>query len=602
VAPLLQLLLVLVIIIFAAKLAGHLSVRFGQPMVLGEILIGLILGPTLLNVVGHLEILAGTALGGEQTRLMATVEDLAHVGVIFLMFMAGMETNLKQLMSVGVTAFWAAIGGLVLPMALGFGAAMVFFQFDMAYLYPALFVGVILTATSVSISAQTLMELGQLKSKEGGTIIGAAVIDDVIGIIILSFVIAFKPAVTPPDKSHVETEIPWDHMVVEASHGGHTEHRHTLVDNIMAWLTDGHSETEIIHLKEEQAFIKSQIAALTHPAEFRAALDNGETMHDQFAGVMGFLEEMHIVEKPETEEAAAGEGGEEHQITPHEKELAMLAVRLSMTPMIEYQGLDAAELEKEVEHLGEKISTAEAKLKEASWGMIRIGILVTLMIVFFVVFMFVGFKYFEKWMAGLSGIHSTETVLAFAIAIGLGYAWAAEFIGSVAAITGSYMAGLIFAQTGFKHTIEEKMHTVTYSLFVPIFFISIGLMADARPIFAPLFGHGQMSLFWYAVAICILAVIGKVAGCWAGARATGFDNKESMRVGMGMVSRGEVGLIVAGVGLTAGVIATEQFSVMILMVLFTTLVTPILLKVSFPKIEDPRVLNDELGESDSLAQ
>jgi Kef-type K+ transport system membrane component KefB len=139
-------------------------------------------------------------------------------------------------------------------------------------------------------------------------------------------------------------------------------------------------------------------------------------------------------------------------------------------------------------------------------------------------------------------------------------------------------------------------------MFVPIFFISIGLMADARPIFAPLFGHGHMSLFWYAVAICVLAVIGKIGGCWIGAKATGFNAKESLRVGFGMVSRGEVGLIVAGVGLTAGVIATEQFSVMILMVLFTTLVTPILLKMSFPKIEDPRILNDELGETDSLSQ
>ncbi len=104
------------------------------------------------------------------------------------MFIAGMETDLAQMRQVGKVAFWAAFGGVLLPLA---GGSLVAVLFGLPLFWEGIFIGTILTATSVSISAQTLMEIGQLRSKEGSTILGAAVIDDVMGIVLLSLVVAF---------------------------------------------------------------------------------------------------------------------------------------------------------------------------------------------------------------------------------------------------------------------------------------------------------------------------------------------------------------------------------------------------------------------------
>ena len=173
----LQLLLLLVIIIVVAKAAGAISNKFGQPAVFGEIAIGLILGPTFLDMLGlpifH-EAVSHGASSSEHPSLLGVVTDLADVGVILLMFVAGMETDLERLRKVGGVAFSAAIGGVVLPMLGGIAVAR---AFGLGW-GESVFVGTILTATSVSISAQTLMELKALRSKEGATIIGAAVIDE----------------------------------------------------------------------------------------------------------------------------------------------------------------------------------------------------------------------------------------------------------------------------------------------------------------------------------------------------------------------------------------------------------------------------------------
>src|SRR5687768_2519993 len=163
----LQLLLLLALVITAAKAAGAAANRIGQPAVFGEILIGLLLGPTLLNVLGW------PLFAGNGDELRALISDLAEIGVLLLMFVAGLETDLEEMRRVGTVAFWAAFGGVVLP---------VFWE--------GVFIGTILTATSVSISAQTLIELGALRTREGSTILGAAVIDDVMGIIALSLVVA----------------------------------------------------------------------------------------------------------------------------------------------------------------------------------------------------------------------------------------------------------------------------------------------------------------------------------------------------------------------------------------------------------------------------
>ena len=164
---LLQILLLLALVVAAAKLAGAAATRIGQPAVFGELLIGLLLGPTVLNVLGwpaFSHAAAGTAEGGAPVPLIGLLTDLADVGVILLMLVAGLETDLDQMRKVGTAAFWSAAGGVVLPMIGGIATAA---AFGMPVFWTGIFVGTILTATSVSISAQVLMELGVLSSKVG---------------------------------------------------------------------------------------------------------------------------------------------------------------------------------------------------------------------------------------------------------------------------------------------------------------------------------------------------------------------------------------------------------------------------------------------------
>jgi Kef-type K+ transport system membrane component KefB len=334
--------------------------------------------------------------------LLAVVRDLADVGVILLMFVAGLETDLAEMRRVGKVAFWAAFGGVVLPMAGGIATALLF---GLPLYWEAIFIGTILTATSVSISAQTLMELGALRSREGATILGAAVIDDVMGIVVLSFVVAFA----------------------RASTGG------VDVGGV--------------------ALVVVRMAAY-------------------FA-------------------------------------VAVAAGRL-LTPLL-------------------------------------------------------------RWVDGLP---VTQAVLSGALVIALVYAWAAEYGGGVAAITGAYVAGVLIAQTPFKRQVDAGVHPLTYSIFVPLFFIGIGLQANGREL-------GDSVAF--TVALVVVAIAAKTVGSGVFSRACGFSTAESIRVGVGMISRGEVGLIVAGYGLANGLIGQPVFSASVIMVLVTTMVTPPLLRVTFPR-------------------
>jgi Kef-type K+ transport system membrane component KefB len=154
------------------------------------------------------------------------------------------------------------------------------------------------------------------------------------------------------------------------------------------------------------------------------------------------------------------------------------------------------------------------------------------------------------------------------------YAWAAEFIGAVAPITGAYIAGVLMAKTDFKRDIDAGIHPATYSMFVPVFFISIGLLANGREL-------GDRAAF--TIILVLVAVVGKVIGAGLFSRLSGFTNQESVRVGIGMISRGEVGLIVAGYGLSNGIISQQVFSASVIMVLVTTMITPPLLRLVFPR-------------------
>jgi Kef-type K+ transport system membrane component KefB len=402
----LQLLLLLALIIAAAKLAGALANRIGQPAVFGEILVGLLLGPTLLNMLGW-PLFAPPAPEVEPgAGLLAAVRDFAEIGVLLLMFVAGLETDVDELRRVGRVAFWSAFGGVVLPMAGGVATAA---AFGLPIFWEGLFIGTILTATSVSISAQTLIELGALRTREGSTILGAAVIDDVMGIIVLSLVVAFAKA----------------------------------------------ADT----------------------------------------------------------------------------------------------GVDAL-------------------------AVVLVGVRVA---VFFAAGVFAG-RWFTPLLRWATRLEVSQALLAAVLIVAFVYAWAAEYLGSVAAITGAYLAGVLVAQTPFKGQVDRGIHPLTYSMFVPIFFISIGLQANGREL-------GARAMF--TVVLVVVAIAAKALGCGLFARLFGFSTGESIRVGVGMISRGEVGLIAAGYGLANGIIGRDVFSASVIMVLATTMVTPPLLRLTFPRPPRP---------------
>jgi Kef-type K+ transport system membrane component KefB len=302
---------------------------------------------------------------------------------------------------VGKVAFWAAFGGVVLPLVAGAATAS---AFGFPLYWDGIFIGTILTATSVSISAQTLLEIGALRSREGATILGAAVIDDVMGIVLLSLIVALaKASASGVDVTQIATVV------------------------------------------------------LRLVVYFALAL-------------------------------AAGRGVS-----------AVLA-----------------------------------------------------------------------WARRLP---VSQGVLSAALVIAMVYAWAAESVGGVAAITGAYIAGVLIAQTKFKQDIDGGIHPLAYSMFVPVFFISIGLQANGRVL-------GDRVAF--TIALVAVAILAKAIGCAVSARWCGFTTQQSIRVGVGMISRGEVGLIVAGYGLAHGLIGRDVFSASVIVVLATTMVTPPLLRLVFP--------------------
>lgn len=386
----LQLVLVLAIIIFAAKAGGFAATRLKQPAVLGELIVGLLLGPSLINLFQ----LPPFANGHTQT----VIYELAEIGVIFLMFVAGLEVNLDEMLKSGKVALLAGNLGVIVPLVLGTALALAFGQ----SLNAAIFVGMILTATSVSISAQTLLELGVLRTKEGLALLGAAVVDDVVAILALSI----------------------------------------------------------------------------------------------------FL-------------AVAGIGDASRPVW-----LVLVAMTL-----------------------------------------------------FFVVAIFLAARFFEPLTHKIDKLPISEGLVSFVIIVTLLFAWAAEQVGGVAAITGAFIAGVFFGRTHFRHEIERKMHTITYSFFVPIFLVSIGLRANIWDI--------DSSSLIFLIALILVAIFSKVLGSGLGARLGGFDNLASFRVGLGMISRGEVGLIITTIGLNAGLVTAAEYSQVVIMVLATTLITPPLLRWAY---------------------
>lgn len=392
----LQLAFLIAVILLAAKAAGYLSVRLGQPSVLGVLLVGILLGPSLLDLL-QLPFIEGEKLG-------ETIKELGELGVLLLMFIAGLELHLNELTRNTKVSALAGIMGVVVPVGLGTGTGLLF-GFD---LDTALFLGLTLGATSVSISAQTLMELRVLRTRVGLGLLGAAVFDDVIVILFLSIFLAFAAGST---------------------------------------------------------------------------------------SVMGIL---------------------------------LILVR---------------------------------------------------MIIFITASAAFGLYVLPKLVRVTSKLPISQGVLSLAMVILLFYSVAAEVVGGMAAITGSFLAGLMFARCAEKEQLMKGVSALAYGLFVPIFFVSIGLAVNIRAM--------ESETLLLTGVIILVAIASKFFGSGLGARWAGFEWRESWQLGAGMVSRGEVGLIVANVGIGAGLITKSEFSVIVGMVLATTIVTPPMLRALFaePKKE-----------------
>ncbi|HZP01016.1 MAG TPA: cation:proton antiporter [Terriglobia bacterium] len=410
----LQVLLFISLLVLLSKALGGLSGRMGLPVVLGELLAGVVLGPTLINV-WRFSWFSGntTVLGTSPISLAAVMNVLAGLGVVVLMFLAGLETDLHMMKNTVGPAFWCATGGVLLPLLGGAALSRLSgFKWN-----EAVFVGTILTATSVSITAQTLMNLNKLRSKVGSTILGAAVIDDVLGLLVLSFVIALE-------------------MRTAQSPAG--------------WR--GITETV------------GRIAV--------------------FSGLTFWLGPMLI------------------------RLLFRQARRL----------------------------------------------------------------------------HGPHVAVAIALVICFLFAFLAESLGGMASITGAYLAGLFVAATPAHQEVIDDLRAMTNSFFGPLFFVSIGLEINARQL------GGHIGFFLVILAV---AILGKTVGCGLGTWANGFTAGDSLTVGVGMIPRGEVGLITASIGYTAGLVSTEVYSIVVVLVLATTLVTPLLLRYC-PGMREP---DAEMGSS-----
>ncbi len=391
-SPFLQFILVLVIIIPAAKLGGYLSNRLGQPAVLGELLAGILLGPSVINFLDWPFF--------TDSHLSDSVEHLAEIGVLMLMFIAGLDLHLTDLLRSGKVSALAGTLGVVVPLGMGFGLALGFSE----AVPSAIFIGLILAATSVSISAQTLMELKVLRSRVGISMLGSAVFDDILVILGMSVLVAF-------------------------SQGG--------------------ASTGL-------------------------------------ASVLGIVLQMVLY-------------------------IAIAAVL----------GL----------WLGPRLS---------------------------------------RWVDNLP---ISQGLIAFSFVVMLLYGWSAEILGSMAAITGAFLAGLVLARSPVKDRIEAGISSMAYGVFVPIFFVNVGLTANARQLDA--------EVFWFFLSMTGVAIVGKVLGAGLGARLAGFNWREALQLGVGMMSRGEVGLIVATVGVLEGLIGEEIFAAVVGVVIVTTLLTPPLLRALF---------------------
>lgn len=386
----------LALILLSTKLFGLLTKRFNMPQVVGALLAGVILGPAVLGVMGE----------------TAFIKEVAEIGVIVLMFCAGMETDIQELKNSGRASFIIALAGVLVPIVGGFAVAYFFNRPGMiesdatgTIFLQNMFIGVILTATSVSITVETLKEIGKLKTSSGNAILGAAIIDDILGIIALT---------------------------------------------IITSMADSSVNIVSVLLKIAAFFV--------------------------FAVIAGYL----------------------------------------------------------------------------------------------------FYKFYVNWFEKSGkGMHR-HSIVVFVFCLIMSYV-AEEWFG-VADITGAFIAGLIISCTQKTKYVAAKFDTLSYLLLSPVFFASIGLKVVLPDMNA--------TLVWFAVCLTLIAVITKIIGCGLGAKLCKYSGKDCVRIGVGMISRGEVALIVASKGEAVGLMGTSFLGPVVIVVLITTIITPILLKIVYKDTED----------------
>ena len=385
-----QILRDLVIIIVSAKLFGLLARKLHAPQVAGEIIAGLIIGPTLFDLVE-----AGDFLSG-----------MAEIGVILLMFSAGLETDIDKLKKSGVKATILACTGAAVPLVFGAILYMSFYGFaapgSMEFI-KALFIGTILTATSVSITVQVLKELGKISTDVGTTIMSAAIIDDVIGIVVL---------------------------------------------------------TAVLGLKDPNANLIAVVI----------------------------------------------------------KTIAFFALSFVV-------GIAIFKLMQKVEH---------------------------------------------KWP-------HTRRIPIMGLALAFAMAYVADRYFGVADITGAYVAGIILSSLDNSEYIDRKMDINSYMIFGPVFFASVGLQTNLKTV--------DMTILAFSVAFVIVGMLGKVVGCGLVAKLLKYNTSDALKIGVGMMTRGEVALIVAQRGLKAEIIDSRYFTAVILLIVLSSILTPIILKAMYASDE-----------------
>lgn len=397
----LHILLSVGVIVIAAKFIGVTAKKIGIPQVVGMILAGL-----LLRFIPWFHNFGGVEKKVIYNEANKFITYMAEIGVILIMFSAGLSTNLKSLAKSGFKATIIACFGVFVPFLMGTIMALCFWGFDgfgTLNFFKSMFIGTILTATSVSITVAVLKELGKIKTDVGQTIVSAAIIDDVIGIIVLTIVLG-----------------------VSSGNGGYL----AIILKILAF--------------------------------FACAI------------IVGFL-------------------------------------------------------------------------------------------------IYKFFLWYDKRHP-----HSRRIPI-YALGVALIFAYAAEKFFGIADITGAYIAGIVLCSLSDASYMESKIDINSYMFFSPIFFASIGLKTNLSGM--------DMSLLWFAIAFVIVGCVSKIIGCSGISKVLGFNGRESLQIGYGMMVRGEVALIVATKGLSVGLIESKYFTSVILLIIVSSVLVPILLKKSFSKEE-----------------